>query len=218
MVEAFSRDWAGRQHSSLGRFLLALDERLRERHAVFEYTSHPSCILRMQIGSLDHDVYLSDGTAARAGERLIELHLWTEQIPPMPEEGPSIAWARRMNAGMIIALQELAQFLRRRPEVDDILVLRAKTPFTGPQGIAQSVRLMRGYGFEPVPEAAPLTLRDRAHRLGENVLITLMVFAHNRPALRADTLKRERAPLFMSRATLERRYLTCAPALLSRAC
>jgi hypothetical protein len=216
VAEDLSRTWTARQPSSLGRFLLTLDERLRERHAVFEYTSDPRCILRMQVVSLEHDICLRDGTSAGVGERMIDLHLWTEQIPSMPDQGASIGWARRMNAGMVIALRELAQFLRQRPDLDDILVLRARTPFTGPQGIAQSVRLMGGYGFEAVAEPALLSLRDRVHRLGENMLITLMVLAHNPPALRGDTLLRERALLFMSRATLERRYLTSPTASSSR--
>jgi hypothetical protein len=195
-----------RPPSRVGQFLVALDRRLRDWNAVFEYTAHPNCILRARIGRLEQPITLVDGTRAGAGERTIDLHLWSEHIPPIPEQGASVAWARRINFGMLVSLQELAQFLRQQPDLDDVAVLQANTALTGPERRDQCIRLMRGYGFEPVVSMPP-TLAQRGHRLAENVLITLMVFAYNRSAIRSDTLRRDRALLIMSRAALERRYL-----------
>jgi hypothetical protein len=45
-----------------------------------------------------------------------------------------------------------------------------------------------------------------ARRVGENLFISLMVLAHNGPALRRDTLRRDRIHVFLSRQMLERRY------------
>ena len=58
---------------------------------------------------------------------------------------------------------------------------------------------MAYYGFETIPETASLPLRERLHRLGENILISLIVLAHNAGALRSDTLARVRVPIFLSR-------------------
>ena len=44
------------------------------------------------------------------------------------------------------------------------------------------------------------------HRLGENILISLMVFAQNARALRLDTLMRVRVPIYLSRRTLEQKF------------
>jgi hypothetical protein len=67
------------------------------------------------------------------------------------------------------------------------------------------VRLMSRYGFKPAG-SPPLGTMQYARRVGENLLISLIVSAHNGPALRRDTLRRDRIHLFLSRRLLERRY------------
>jgi len=51
-----------------------------------------------------------------------------------------------------------------------------------------------------------LPLARRLHRFGENILISLIVLAHNPGALRADTLKRARVPIYLSRRILEKEF------------
>jgi len=194
-----------RPHPWLGGIVFGLDGWLRERRSVTEYTHDRRCILRVQIGRLDQDVALADGTSARAGERVVDLHLWNEQIPPMPSCGASIAWARQMHVCFRHSLQELARYLAARPGFDDIGVLRADMTLGAPEQHRQMVRLMSRYGFEPVAAATTATVRERVHRLGENVLISLMVLA-NGAALRSDILRRGRTQVLMSRPALERRY------------
>ena len=65
---------------------------------------------------------------------------------------------------------------------------------------------MARYGFEAVAEPERLTLGERLHRFGENILISLIVLAQNAAALRADTLRRARLPIYLSRHALERRF------------
>jgi len=72
--------------------VFALDNWLRRRQGVFEYSRKPDCILRAQLSRLSSDVLLSDGTFGRAGDRVIDLHLWNEQIPVKPIAGYSLAW------------------------------------------------------------------------------------------------------------------------------
>jgi hypothetical protein len=43
-------------------------------------------------------------------------------------------------------------------------------------------------------------------RLGENILISLIVLAQNADALRVDTLRRTRVPIYISRQTLEQKF------------
>ncbi len=207
MSEDLEKGAARPSLSMLGQCVVALDNRLRSWHSVFEYSSHPRCILRGQIIHLDHSLVLSDGTRAKAGDRLIDLHLWNEHVPLMPKQGASIGWARQMNACMRTSLRELAGFLTARPGLDDVSILRSMPAFAGRERSAQNIRLMSGYGFEAVGDGTIAGAPQRGRRLAENVLITLMVLAHNPASLRADTLRRDRIPLFMSRRVLERRYL-----------
>src|SRR5215510_9570452 len=50
------------------KLVFALDNWLRRRQGVFEYSRKPDCILRVQLSRLSSDVLLSDGTFGRAGE------------------------------------------------------------------------------------------------------------------------------------------------------
>jgi hypothetical protein len=73
-------------------FIFALDSWLRRRQGVFEYSHKPDCIFRAQLSRLSSDIQLSDGTFGRPGDRVIDLHLWNEQIPVAPMAGYSLAW------------------------------------------------------------------------------------------------------------------------------
>ena len=195
----------------LKRLVVSLDALLRRHHAVIEYTCDPRCVLRLNIDRLDRDIRLADGTQGRAGDRIINLHLWNEQVPVMPRQGASMGWARQMHSALRRSLCELARYAAQRADLGDVAVVRCIVAIAGPTQGTQIVRLMGGFGFETSGMPRPPTLRERALRLGENILITLMVLAHNAPALRRDTLRRGRTEIFMSRAVLERRYGAAVP-------
>jgi hypothetical protein len=196
----------GERHFWLERLIFGLDGVLRRWQSVIEYTHDPTCILRIKFGRLEQDFVLSDGTAGRVGERFIDLHLWNEQIPAMPKEGASIAWARQMSLCFQHSLRQLARYLASRSDLDDILLVRCTMEFAGRERNDQMVRLIGRYGFEVVPPTTTVTMAERARRLGENIHISLMVLARNQAALRRDTLRRGRTRVFMSRKVLERRY------------
>jgi hypothetical protein len=208
-----SRQWrlvgsavGGERHLWLDKLIFGLDRRLRRWQSVVEFTHDPACILRIRVGRLDRDFVLADGTAGRVGERFIDLHLWNEQVPAMPKEGASIAWARQMSLCFQHSLRQLARYLASRSDLDDISLLRCTMEFAGRERDDQMVRLIGRYGFELVPSATTVTLGESARRLGENIFISLIVLARNRVALRRDTLRRGRTRVFMSRKVLEQRY------------
>jgi hypothetical protein len=186
--------------------MLAIDRRLRDWNAVVEYSGDPRCILRIRVGRLDQAVSLDDGTIGRIGDRMIDLHLWNEHIPLIPRQGAWVNWARQWQICMDVSFRELVRFLIRRPDLNDISVLRTINAFGAGDRSAGNMLLMQRYGFELVAEAKPATVARRGHRLAENVLMTLMVMAHNPAALRNDTLFRGRTVLYMSRRVLEGRY------------
>ena len=208
-----SRQWrlvgsavGGERHLWLDKLIFELDRLLRRWQSVVEFTHDPACILRIRVGRLDRDFVLADGTAGRVGERFIDLHLWNEQVPAMPKEGASIAWARQMSLCFQHSLRQLARYLASRSDLDDISLLRCTMEFAGRERDDQMGRLIGRYGFELVPSATTVTLGERARRLGENIFISLIVLARNRGALRRDTLRRGRTRVFMSRKVLEQRY------------
>ena len=190
----------------LDKIIFGLDRVLSRWQSVVEYAHDPTCILRITLGRLDQDFVLADGTAGHPGERFIDLHLWNEHIPAMPKQGASIAWARQMSLCFQHSLRHLARHLASRPDLDDISLMRCTMMFASGERDDQMVRMIGRYGFEVVPPTTTVTLGERARRLGENVMISLIVLARNQAALRRDTLRRGRTRVFMSRKVLEQRY------------
>lgn len=184
----------------------ALDARMRRRQAVFEYTRNPRCIFRLDIGCAPRALVLRDGTRVDAGQRIVRLHFWNEQIPRVPKHGPTIGWAGRMQGAIALSLHELAHYLAARPDLDDATVIRGDVPSGTRAQKQQLARIMAHYGFETVAEPERLPLGQSLHRFGENILISLIVLAFNADAFRFDTLRRIRLPIFLSRRMLESRF------------
>ncbi len=103
----------------------------------------------------------------------------------------------------LVSLRELAKHLVARPELDDISVIRANITFGIPEQSAQMSRLCQRYGFQVVSTPKPTKMLQRAHRLGENILISFMALALNGNSLRRGTLRRDHVQVFLSRKLLE---------------
>lgn len=193
-------------HPWLAETIFALDARLRRRQAVIEYSCHPACIFRLEIACSRGQLTLRDGTRLQPGERIARLHFWNEHIPPMPQHGATIPWARRLQKSISISLRELARYLSSRRDLYDIRVICGDVPSGTKSQSRQIAHIMAYYGFEARDETERLPLREHIHRFGENILISLTVFAQNPAALRLDTLMRVRVPIYLSRQILERRF------------
>ena len=178
---------------------------MRRRHAVVEYTRNPLCVFRLQIVHSQNGLVLRDGTRLRPGQRVVQLHYWNEQIPPAPEGGMTIGWARRMTHGIEASLRELARCLAR-PDLSDVAVIRIDAVATMGRESGLLARIMARYGFEAIARSEPPPIGERLHCFGENILTSLMLFAQNPRALRSGSLTRGRVPLFISRRTLQQRF------------
>jgi len=183
-----------------------LDARLRRDQAVFEYTRHPACVFRLDIWRADKPMMLRDGTRVSCGDRTARLHFWNEQIPIIPKTGATIAWARQLNHGISTSLRELAGFLASRPDLNDVAVVCGDVPSGTKAQSEQVARIMAHYGFESRLEPEHFSIGERLQRLGENILISMIILAHNPGALHLDTLKRVRVPIYLSRRTLQREF------------
>jgi len=193
-------------HPWLAETIFALDARLRRRYGIIEYSDHRSCVFRLQIARSGRRLTLADGTVLAPGDRIAILHFWNEHIPPVPQNGTTILWARQLQKGISISLRELARYLSSRPDLNNVRVISGDVPSATKAQWQQIEHIMAYYGFETVMGSAPLPLRERIHRFGENVLISLIVFARNAAALRLDTLSRVRVPIYLSRGALEQKF------------
>jgi len=195
-----------RGHTWLASALSVLDERLRRRQAVFEYSRNPACVFRLDICRTPEPLALCDGTRVCPGERMARLHFWNEHVPTIPRSGATIGWARQLNHGIATSLRELAGFLAGRPDLSDVRVVHGEVPSGASAKSDQIARIMSHYGFEAKLESTHLPFNRRLHRFGENILISLIVLAHNPGALHFDTLARVRVPIYLSRRRLEKEF------------
>jgi len=193
-------------HPWLADLIFALDKWLQRRNAVFEFTSDPRCVFRIQIGTAERDFPLADGSMIRASDRVINLHFWNEHLPSMPERGASIGWARQMYHDTAFSLRQLARYLADSRDLEDVVGVRGKMCWGTAEQTAQLARVTRRLGFEVFPRTEPIESSERLHRLGENIYVSLMVLAQNTAALRRDSLWRDRTEIFLSRRILDRRY------------
>jgi hypothetical protein len=183
------------------QFIFALDSWLRKREGVFEYCHKPDCILRAQLSRLSGDVLLSDGTFGRPCDRVIDLHLWNEQIPVTPIAGYSLAWGCRFNRRIEKSLRGLAQFLMSKPQLSDINIIRANT------NLAPLHRIAARHGFEVIRDPVTLSPWEHAHRVGQNILCWLLTLACHSGRPRPHKFWRSRQVMYLSRRVLDCKYI-----------
>jgi hypothetical protein len=190
----------------IAELVFALDEILRQRQQVFEFTADPSCIFRAQFGHAEHAFELLDGTRIQPGDRVLNLHYWNEQIPRVPLAGPTIGWARQFRRAMELSLRELSRYCAAAHEARDVVAIAANVAQGTRQQRDQLNGIMRRFGFAPPLAVEPARPDAMLRRLGENLLIAGMVLARNPVVLRVDTLWRDRTELFLSRTGLAERF------------
>jgi hypothetical protein len=179
--------------------IFVLDSWLQWWEGVFEYSQKPDCIFRAQLSLLSSDVLLSDGTIGRSGDRVIELHLWNEQIPVAPLAGYSLAWGRRFNRSFAKSLGELAQSLVNKPELSDINIVRANSD--------PLHRIAARHGFETIRDPVKPSPWERVHWFGQNILYWLLTLACHSGRARPKKFWRSRQLLYLSRRILDRKHI-----------
>lgn len=193
------------KRGAVARLVFGLDSFLRRRLGVIEYSSHPDCLFRIDLRRLNHALTLSDGTALLPGDEIVQLHFWNERVPQYDGAGANFEWARRFSRALTTSLQELATFLAVR-NLQAVKGVRADAALGTTDHMDQVLRFCGHYGFKPVRDTAPATIWSPLHRVGENILISLLILAHNRRAFGLDCLRRSRADVFLTRAELDERF------------
>ncbi len=204
--QTFARQQARGRFALLAQLVAMIDRRLRDRLGIIEFSNSPDCIFRLQIIEGDDELPLGEGAWLRVGDRVVDLHLWNEHVPVMPGNASTLGHARRIERCINSSLSELASYLAGRRELDDIRAIRGNMSFGSDLRSEQIAKLASKFGFKRIVIETPLSRRQKLHRLGENILITMLTIVHNAGAVKADTLRRGRTLTYLSRADLERRY------------
>jgi len=186
--------------------VLALDSLLRRQGHVQEFTADEECILRIALTTSKQDVELSDGTKVRSGDRICELHLWNEHIPPMPPEGPDLRWGLRFYRLVVKSLRSLAAYIAAE-ELQDIVALGGQMAFLEKENPPLLATAAPQLGFDTVNLTAEGGRWRRFTHFWENIFSWALMWAFNPASLRGKRfLRLQRYRLWMSRRTLLERY------------
>ncbi len=179
------------------------DALLRRANGVYEFWPDPDCVLRLQRARAPHELRFPTHSVL-PGEQVLGLHLRNEQVPPLPQEGPDLAWAARMRRLFVASLRAVARELERDPRLAGARALGGATVLLGAGEDAASVRLMRRLGFTIWP------YRTRLGRFGEfweNLYTWGLMWAYNPASLRGRRLlDLRRMEMWMPVEELRRRY------------
>src|SRR5574337_1564850 len=186
---------------AVARLIFALDERLRRRNGVFDYDAEGECLLRLKLVKAQRSIVLKDGVRVRPSDRILDLHFLNEHIPAMGPDGPTVAWAIRLMKLFDRSFESLFEFLKSRPDLDDIAAMRAIWPLRSPDTYQRLELVARPFGFELVPE--PETIRSRLLSIGPNAMSLMLAIASNPRAAHFDLLFHSPPVFFMSRRALE---------------
>ena len=188
------------------RPIAALDGFLRRRMGVFDISTDPTAILRLQLAHARTRLVGADGTVVERGEPLGRLHFVNENLPSLPAEGPTMSWALRFGRALQASLRTLASYLHAHQELDDIKLFQGEFGFITAENAERTVVLAERFGFEFTYGRAP-GLRFWQAGFWENLGTWLMLKAFNTASLETKSFTRlVRAQVLMTRATLMKRY------------
>jgi hypothetical protein len=188
--------WAG----SVGLF----DAIIRNYYGVYEFTDDPACVLRVGLGDARAPVALSDGTQIQAGELIGTLHFWNEHLPRYSIDGPNLRWACAMRDQVLHSLRALADYVESASAWRDVRALRGDAALSTRLGMSQVQRVGERYGFERIP--CDFSFLRRLHAFGESFTLWGLTRAFNPAALPRQPFLRDHHELWISRASLLRRY------------
>lgn len=177
-----------------------LDQHLRQRDGIFEYTNDADCIFRIAIVTARRQTFLADGTDIAPGERIVELHLWNEHIP-ITRRSNLVGWSHDLSRRARRSLTLLNGWLEAHRELGEIKAIFARSALSA-RGDAQVQRLAERLGFEFHGAVAPRGVAGRLHRAGENLLVRAIIWTFNSAANPGPLMGRERHALWMSRRAL----------------
>jgi len=189
----------------------ALDGLLRRLFGIREFSRSADCLLRLSVVRSRRDLTLADGTVVRPGDRVGDLHLWNERMPPLPREWPDLRWALGFQRRLKRSLEELADAVASDPAYADLAAFRAVGSAMTRHGALPA--LAERLGFELVEDPHAGGLWRRFASFWENVYSLALVWVYNPASLRSKELRGlRRVQLWISRGELERRYGRCGAA------
>ena len=164
-------------------------------------------MLRLAINRADCELRLADGTQIQPGDPVGEIHFWNEHLPPMPREGPNLAWARLFQRGMRRSFAQLAAYVEKDEHLKEIKAFRGEIFFGGHYGALQRSKVAESWGFEIMPQHQPVTLWQKFSGFWQKGYALVLIWTFNSASLSDMELRQVKQDhIWISRQTLLCRY------------
>ncbi|HEY2707183.1 MAG TPA: hypothetical protein VGI95_03955 [Caulobacteraceae bacterium] len=186
-----------------------LDAWLRAKQGFVEYSTSPSCVLRVVVVRADSYVELSDGSVIEPGQTILDIHFWNERMP-QSADCPGLGWGGRFGRQLVRSLVDLAQALDADPRLKDAVALRGRLAFSGARDAEDMHRFAHWFGFERASSGHVPLLR-RLHDGIEDVWLLALAWTFNPGSLRSRAVLRRRGDLWISKRKLVERYVAHRP-------
>jgi hypothetical protein len=185
------------------RAIRGFDRFLRWALGVFEFCAWPDCLLRVRRTTLARPVTVA-GQTFPTGAPVAELHLWNEHLPPLPSEGPTLAWAVQTQRRLKQSFRALARQMPHDPRLAGATLVTGITVLPLAGAHAGGTKLFEQLGFTILPYHTPL---GRFGEFWENLYTWGIMWAFNEPTLAGrELLRLRRSAIWMTTDELLRRY------------
>jgi hypothetical protein len=185
--------------------VVGLDEWLRRRNDMLEYSDSPDCMLRVARRRAECGMTLSDGLVVVRGDPILDLHFWNERIP-QTSATQGLGWGGRFGRQLIGSFCELAEAIERDPRICDAVAIRGRLAFAGARNRDEMRRFGHWFGLETPSDERRLPLGQRVHEAAEDIWLVFLSYAFNPGSLRGRQTVRRRDDLWMSKSALITRY------------
>jgi hypothetical protein len=193
----------GYSESLIQRAVFRLDRVLRQWQGIYEFCQAGDCLLRVAITSARTKVELPDGSVARPGDQIIEIHWWNEHVARLIADRPALARAKLLLSLVQHSFEQLARYVATAPEAQAVRFIHgnAVLPMHGRED--ELAALVRDFGFCVVHP--PAGYWEQVHDFFEEYLVRALLWAfHRRKTRRRRVLRR--VDLWAARADFLERY------------
>jgi len=183
----------------LRKLIRGIDACLRRGIGIVEFEHSDEALLRIGVALAEREVRLSDGTRLRAGDALLELHLWNEHLPIPPSSDPTLRWAASTRRQVTRSLRRLAAHLQATRDLREVRALRIKPAFAGRSFARNLDWIAARHGFEIVADRGKQASASGAYRWLDSLWVWLLTWTFNPRSLGGHRFRRTRQEFWISR-------------------
>ncbi len=162
----------------------AFDRFLCRLHGVFVFWDDPDCMFRAELARARHEIVLPEAVIP-AGEKVLLIHFWNEQMPQISLKGPDMALALRASRMIVRSFRVLARLMCSDPRMDGVQALGGATVLFAAGDESGAEKLFIRLGFTMFPYRSPL---GRFGEFWENFYTWSLMWAYNAVSLRQRRL------------------------------